>query len=457
MSQLKDWQSGTSNDPYVVGSSGSLTLNQGTANGVAYLNGSKVVTSGSALTFEVDTLRNTQSSGTNSYFRPKSGTVDVIVGAATTGLSTGAVFGTFSNDSVVFYQNSAEGMRLNSTGLGIGTSSPSYKLDVDSGATALMTRFNSTNANGGYILGQSSGTAVWDLGTAKQALNVGGSTDFGINVRSGFLSLGTGNTERMRLDSSGNLGLGVTPSAWGASKYAMQLGARASLYGASNLTVVGNNYYDNGTNNIYIATAAATDYYQSAGAHVWRNAPSGTAGNAITFTQALTLDANGRWLLGTTTGVGQDFVSIRFNSGGSYPQGMNMVDSNASANGASFIVFRKSNDSGIGSISRVGTTDAVAYNTSSDYRLKNITGPVTTSGDYIDRLNPVEGTWKSDGSTFVGLIAHEVQEASRTQVATGTKDGAEMQSMDYSSSELIANLIAEVKSLRQRVATLEEK
>ena len=52
MAQLKDWQSGTSNDPMVIGSSGSLTLNQGTANGVTYLNGSKVVTSGSALTFD---------------------------------------------------------------------------------------------------------------------------------------------------------------------------------------------------------------------------------------------------------------------------------------------------------------------------------------------------------------------------------------------------------------------
>lgn len=52
MSQLKDWQSGTSNDPYVIGSSGSLTLNQGTANGVLYLNGSKVAISGSALTFD---------------------------------------------------------------------------------------------------------------------------------------------------------------------------------------------------------------------------------------------------------------------------------------------------------------------------------------------------------------------------------------------------------------------
>jgi hypothetical protein len=107
----------------------------------------------------------------------------------------------------------------------------------------------------------------------------------------------------------------------------------------------------------------------------------------------------------------------------------------------------------VGSITT--TLSATAYNTSSDYRLKNITGPVTNSGAYIDSLNPVEGTWKADGSTFVGLIAHEAQEASRTQVATGTKDGEEMQAMDYSNSELIANLIAEVKSLRQRVATLE--
>jgi hypothetical protein len=53
------------------------------------------------------------------------------------------------------------------------------------------------------------------------------------------------------------------------------------------------------------------------------------------------------------------------------------------------------------------------------------------------------------------LIAHEVQEASRTNVATGVKDGEEMQGMDYSNAELIANLIAEVKALRTRVAALE--
>ncbi len=98
------------------------------------------------------------------------------------------------------------------------------------------------------------------------------------------------------------------------------------------------------------------------------------------------------------------------------------------------------------------TSSATAYNTSSDYRLKNITGPVTNSGAYIDSLRPVEGTWKADGSTFVGLIAHEVQEASRTSVATGEKDGEQMQAMDYSSPEIIANLIAEIQSLRARLA-----
>lgn len=61
-----------------------------------------------------------------------------------------------------------------------------------------------------------------------------------------------------------------------------------------------------------------------------------------------------------------------------------------------------------------------------------------------------------DGSTFVGLIAHEAQEASRTQVATGVKDGPEMQAMDYSNAELIACMIAELKSLRALVAQLEQ-
>jgi hypothetical protein len=123
------------------------------------------------------------------------------------------------------------------------------------------------------------------------------------------------------------------------------------------------------------------------------------------------------------------------------------------ANDYTALRFNNASGTQVGTIT-VSSTNT-AYNTSSDYRLKNITGPITTSGAYIDSLNPVEGTWKADGSTFVGLIAHEVQEASRTTVATGVKDGEEMQGMDYSNAELIANMLAELKSLRARVAALE--
>lgn len=156
-----------------------------------------------------------------------------------------------------------------------------------------------------------------------------------------------------------HLGLGVTPSAWGGSIKALQVGGYGVLAQSSTAFNIGNNYYNNGTSSLYINSAAATLYQQLSGQHIFYTAPSGTAGNAISFTQAMTLDANGRWLLGTTTGVGSDFTSIRFNSGGTYSQGMNMVDSNASASGAVFQVFRKSDDTYLGNIRRNSTDNAI--------------------------------------------------------------------------------------------------
>jgi hypothetical protein len=117
------------------------------------------------------------------------------------------------------------------------------------------------------------------------------------------------------------------------------------------------------------------------------------------------------------------------------------------------IVQYRNDNVTVGSVSIAASS--TSYNTSSDYRLKDIDGPVANSGAYIDALKPVQGSWKADGSRFIGLLAHEVQEVSETQIATGEKDGEEMQAMDYSSPELIANLIAEVQSLRARLAQLE--
>lgn len=109
----------------------------------------------------------------------------------------------------------------------------------------------------------------------------------------------------------------------------------------------------------------------------------------------------------------------------------------------------------VGTISTSGSS--TAYNTSSDYRLKDIDGPITNSGAFIDALNPVQGHWKADGSRFIGFIAHEVQEVAETPIATGEKDGDEMQGMSYSAPEMIAQMVAELKSLRARVAQLEAR
>ena len=108
------------------------------------------------------------------------------------------------------------------------------------------------------------------------------------------------------------------------------------------------------------------------------------------------------------------------------------------------------------------TTTATAYNTSSDYRLKNVAGPVVDSGIFIDALKPKAGTWKVDGSKFVGFLAHEFAEVSPLSVS-GEKDAVDSegkpvyQSMQAGTSEVIANLVAELQSLRKRLAALESK
>lgn len=113
-------------------------------------------------------------------------------------------------------------------------------------------------------------------------------------------------TQAMTLNASGNLGLGVSPSAWGSLFAGGVLQVKnSSLLGYLNNTYLSANaYFTNSTDN-YIASDFATRYVQASGQHRWEIAPSGTAGNAITFTQAMTLGANGNLLVGTTTDAGQ--------------------------------------------------------------------------------------------------------------------------------------------------------
>jgi hypothetical protein len=114
---------------------------------------------------------------------------------------------------------------------------------------------------------------------------------------------GIADVTKMTIDSSGNVGIGVTPSAWetvSGSTAIQFLGSSLYGYRDTNLILVQNAYFDGAFK--YYASSIASGYYTiGSGVHSWYTAPSGTAGNAITFTQAMTLDASSRLLVGTTT------------------------------------------------------------------------------------------------------------------------------------------------------------
>ena len=225
MAQIRSWQSGATGDPFAgpvtgavnatvgattpasgafttLSASGAVTLSGGTANGVAYLNGSKVVTTGSALVFDGSQFKTSVSGNTPIVNETTGGTSNYLQLKNTGG---SAYIGSVSNDLAFYYSGSAtEQMRLTSTGLGIGTSSPSAKLDVSSSASRIL-NLNSTSANGYGMAFANSGTDVGYIGSAKW--NFGGAlNDMSITTHGAYnLCFGTNDTERARITAAGEL------------------------------------------------------------------------------------------------------------------------------------------------------------------------------------------------------------------------------------------------------------
>lgn len=163
-------------------------------------------------------------------------------------------------------------------------------------------------------------TLAWAmLGTERMRLTSDGSLKIGSGANAGYIKWDTGSSEfrvgtdgafpiklypngtaKATLDTAGNLGLGVTPSAWGSGQGVVQLQSGALwAYNSSNLSVAVNVYQD-GSNERYVLNGYASQFWQNAGSFNWKTYPSGTAGAVATGTTLMTLTKEGSLGIGTS-------------------------------------------------------------------------------------------------------------------------------------------------------------
>ena len=208
-----------------------------------------------------------------------------------------AITGTLTGGTGVVNLGSGQFYKDASGNIGLGTTSP-----TDSQGYGKFTDIVSTNGGASYFHATGTSTYGW-LGYYNQNFTIGATGSSGIIFATGSIA-----PERMRLDASGNLGLGIggALSPWAFPNTTVLQIRNAAIFGLLNRNDTTANLYIDGTGAArYIANGTATQFSQNtSGDFRWYVSPSGTAGNVATQTQAMTLDASGRLLVGTTTASG---------------------------------------------------------------------------------------------------------------------------------------------------------
>ena len=382
-----------------------LTDTSLTSGRVVYAGTSGNLTGSSAFTFDGTTFQ-----------VASAGLIQSTDGTRTLGLTanfTASTAGLYSigNNPVAFYINSAEQMRLTSTGLGIGTSSPAAKLEVT--ASAPEVRISSSNA------GQTSGSSVGILSFFTSDPTTPGGAGVAASI------------ETLSTTSNG-------------SDYALVISKREGSGGGSNFINLGTS---------------------SSGAISFGTNTSGSA------TERARIDSSGNLLVGTSTSTGSGGVlQVKKTDAGAClyietnsPSGtQNVVDIVNAANAAMSQMIRFWVNgyavTQVGSIST--TTTTTAYNTSSDYRLKNTISPMTGALAKVAQLKPCTYKWNSNGSDGQGFIAHELAEVV-PECVTGEKDAVNedgsIKPQGIDTSFLVATLTAAIQEQQALITTLTER
>ena len=325
-----------------------------------------------------------------------------------------------------------------SENVGIGTTSGDVRSDGNANRTYVSII---GNANRGVLNLGSTASAGADGGklTFVNGTNAVGEIyvdpDSGSQTN-GFMVFSTSNSERMRIDSSGNVGIGTTSPARGPLHLATSGSDYCQLHmtnGTSGSTSSdGLTLFTNGTD---------TGLMQRENSYLLFGTND---------TERVRIDSSGNFLIGTsTTRTGTASLSLE-------PSNSYILFRQTGAQSLAQIQFMRNTDSTAtyaGGISTTGTT--VTYSTSSDYRLKENINYNFDALDRVKQLKPARFNFITDADTTVdGFIAHEVSNIV-PEAITGEKDGEEMQGIDQ--SKLVPLLTKAIQELSAKVEELESR
>jgi hypothetical protein len=326
--------------------------------------------------------------------------------------------GSAANNGVLTFNTASSGtnaerMRIDSSGnVGIGTSSPAAKLQIQetTGTSGFESGMSLTNAVDSNLFLQITGSANTD----KRAL-ISTSTVTPI-------AFATNSVERMRVTATGNVGIGTSSPS---DKLEVNGGA-ASTY----LKVVGQSstaYFGQDTVGLAVYQAANKPIY-----FVTNNA------------ERARIDGSGNLLVGTTSNP----ESSRAVFSGSSQATMTCITDTTSTSNQ--IIFRNPN----GAVGAIYTSASLTvYATTSDERLKENIENSDSAGELIDAIQVRKYDWKADGThQRYGFVAQELVTVAPEAVSQ-PEDPEEMMGVDY--SKLVPMLVKEIQSLRARVAQLE--
>ena len=335
-----------------------LTLGGGTANGVAYLNGSKVLTTGSALTFDgskvaIATAGNDQltwaTGGKTGYLYVDSAGVAIGDTALLSGNNT---YYNKTSNYIANYINGSEQMRLNSTGLGIGTSSPNYRADILASNFRGL-RVQSSGDDAIITMGsQIASSQYWSIAATS---NTSGQGANNFIIETTDSNAGGTVTPRLTISSAGNVGIGTSsPTVYGSYRTLEVRGTGGGL--------------------LQLGTGATTAAYlfQDGTNAGFNNIANGVITFGTNNTERARITSGGDFLIGQTSGNNARFsVSVG---------AVNSIESKSSSTGMTHLLVSAS-------ISNAGGSDALGV-----YDNSGISARITTNGFYQSRPNSYGGT-----------------------------------------------------------------